>query len=123
MPELPRSSKYVSMPHAALDDAERNRLVARLNEAYADGAVGSDAYHAHLDRLFSASTLGEVVPVVQDLPSVATHETPALVEVGTTPPGEVAPASAPRPMTTVLLAAAGGVALMVLVVLVLLILL
>lgn len=68
MPELPRSSKYVSTPDAPLDEAERNRLIARLNEAYGDGKVAADAYRAHLDTLFSASRLGEVAGIVAELP-------------------------------------------------------
>lgn len=123
MRELPRSSKYVSSPDAPLDEAERNRLIARLNAAYGDGAVSADAYRAHLDTLFSASRLGEVVHVVEDLPPAATHGTPDIVEVGSGQPGELEPAAGPRPLPllmTVMVGAAAAMALIVVVIVVLL---
>lgn len=115
MPELPRSSKYVSTPHKALDEEERNRLVARLNEGYSDGVVSEDDYPVHLDTLFSATTLGEVAPVVAALPPVATHDVPALVEAGSGQPGELTPIGAPKPLTQFLLIGVGGVALLLLI--------
>jgi len=126
MPELPRSSKYVSTPDAPLDEAERNRLIARLNEAYGDGKVAADAYRAHLDTLFSASRLGEVAGIVAELPPLATHDTPAIVPVGSGQPGELTPSGGPRPfpvLMTVMVGAAAAMALLGVVILVLLTLL
>ena len=73
MAELPRSSKYRATPNAPLEDDERNRLVERLNAAYEAGEVSSDDYPRLLDDVFGATTLGEVVPVVESLPGAAGH--------------------------------------------------
>ena len=82
MAELPRSSKYRATPGAPLSDDERNRLVERLNAAFERGEVSPDDYPRLLDALFGATTLGEVVPVVEAVPGVATHDVPAIVEQG-----------------------------------------
>lgn len=120
MPELSRSSKYLSTPDAPLGDDERNRLTSRLNDAYAAGAVSGDAYRAHLDTLFAATRLGDVAPVVADLPAVATHDTPAIVGQGPGEPGELAPAS-PRPWPVVLGVLLGATAVAVIVVIALIV--
>lgn len=92
MSELPISSPYRSKPDAPVTDAEREQLSARLNTAYADGRIGPDDYQARLDTLFAASTLGQLVPVVDGLPPAATYDSPAIVGQGGGPPGELAPA-------------------------------
>lgn len=122
MQELPRSSKYVATPRAPLSEDERNRLVAQLNQAYADGVVPADDYPRHLDTLFSATELGQVAEVVRVLPAAPTHDTPAIVPVGNGTPGELTPAASPRPLNVLMAVTIGGVALMALIVVVLLIL-
>ncbi|HHU40576.1 MAG TPA: DUF1707 domain-containing protein [Propionibacterium sp.] len=123
MAELPRSSKYRSTPHAPLDDGERNRLVERLNAAYEAGDVSPDEYPRLLDTVFGATTLGEVAPVVEALPGTATHDVPAIVEVGRGRPGELSEARAPSGAMMAKVAAGGVVALVLLLVVVLALLL
>ncbi len=95
MSNLPISSKYRSTPTRPVDDAERNALVARLNTAFTDGRIDSDAYARLLDVAFGAKTLGELVPVVEALPSVPTYAVPdAVLQTGT--PGQLAPARLPN---------------------------
>ncbi len=109
MSQLPRSSKYRATPNAPLDERERERIVARLNEAYESGKVDADAYPALLDSAFAARTLGEIAPVVEAVPGEVTYDVPAIVESGSQAPGQLAEAK--RPSTGLVLAVAGGVVL------------
>jgi hypothetical protein len=91
---LPISSPYRSTPEAPVTAIERDRLSARLNAAFENGALEQDDYQSRLDQLFAASKLGELVPVVQGLPPLPTYENPAFVQNPGGQPGEV---SAGRP--------------------------
>jgi hypothetical protein len=86
---LPISSPYRSTPDAPVTTAERDRLSARLNAAFADGALEQDDYRTRLDRLFAATKLGELVPVVDGLPPLPTYESPAFVQNPGGQPGEL----------------------------------
>ncbi len=119
MAELSRSSKYRATPNAPLDDGERNRLVERLNTAYEAGEVSADEYPALLDTVFGATTLGEVAGVVEVLPGAATHDVPAIVEVGQGRPGELAEPRQPSGAMVAKVLAGGVVALVLLLVIVL----
>jgi hypothetical protein len=91
---LPISSPYRSTPDAPVTAVERDRLSARLNAAFENGALEQDDYRSRLDQLFAASKLGELVPVVEGLPPLPTYENPAFVQNSGGQPGEV---SAGRP--------------------------
>ncbi len=123
MPELPRSSKYRATPQAPLDDAERNQLVTRLNDAFEAGQVSQDDYRTLLDQVFAARVLGDVAPVVETLPGVATHETPALVPVGDGRPGELSEHRTPSAGAVSKLAVGAGVGVVVLLLLIALVIL
>ncbi|MFP5415815.1 MAG: DUF1707 domain-containing protein [Actinomycetes bacterium] len=110
MTSLPRSSKYRATPQAPLDEAERNSLVERLNAAYEAGDVEADSYHRLLDVVFGATTLGQVVEVVEALPGAATHHTPAIVPVGQGRPGELADPRTPSASLALKVGAVGVVA-------------
>jgi hypothetical protein len=92
VPELPISSPYRSTPDLPVGDSEREQLSARLNTAYADGKLDADDYQARLDALFAASTLGQLVPVVDGLLPAATYDSPAMVAPSGGTPGEVSEA-------------------------------
>ena len=92
MTELPISSPYRSTPGAPVTDSEREQLSARLNTAYADGRLDADDYQARLDALFAASTLGQLVPVVDGLAPATTYDSPAMVAPSGGTPGEVSEA-------------------------------
>ena len=118
------SSKYRATPDKPVTDADRDELTTRVNDAYTDGKLGDEDYHARLDRIWAAATLGELVPVVEGLPPVATHDVPAIVAAQDGPgplapsgrPGELAPITGPGRSGLVLLGV-GGAALILLVVL------
>ena len=91
MAELPPSSKYHQRAESPVDEVEREALVKRLSDAYADGRMEQDDYLSALDAVYGANRLGDLVPVVERLPAPAT-EVPAIVGTGTAPAGELVPA-------------------------------
>jgi len=99
-----------------VSEAERNQLTTRLNDAYTEGKLDADDYHARLDRLYAAQKLGELVPVVEGLPPLRTYSNPVGVESGGGEPGTLAPARSGTGLTLV----TGGMLLAALVVLVIL---
>jgi hypothetical protein len=117
---LPISSPYRSTPDAPVTDAERDRLTARLNAAFTAGTLDQDDYRARLDLLFAAKRLGELVPVVEGLPPLPTHSSPAIVTGSNGQPGELSESRPPGRLTAVVV---GGVAAVVLLIAVLLVLL
>jgi len=110
---LPISSPYRSTPDAPVTPTERDRLSARLNAAYADGALEEDDYRARLDQLFAASKLGELVPVVEGLPPLPTYESPAFVQNPAGEPGELAASRPGGGFSVLLLAIIAGVVVLV----------
>lgn len=124
MSNLPISSKYYSTPNEPVSAEEREQLTARVNDAYTDGKLDDEEYHAHLDRVFGARTLGELVPVVSAVGMAPTYKEPAIVaQTGTNKPGELAEIRTPGRSGLVVLAVAGaGVALLLLLVVILVVL-
>lgn len=117
---LPISSPYRSTPDAPVTDAERDRLSARLNAAYTAGTLDQDDYRARLDLLFTAKRLGELVPVVDGLPPLPTHSSPAIVANSSGEPGELSESRPPGMLTA---AVVGGVAVAILLIVILLVVL
>lgn len=85
---LPPSSKYLQRSGDTVDDLERDSLTARLNAAFGDGRISHDDYARFMDIVYGASTLGDLVPVIESLPAVADN-TPAIVSQGGVPAGTV----------------------------------
>ncbi|MFG1810589.1 DUF1707 domain-containing protein [Streptomyces sp. NPDC049040] len=50
-------------------DADRDRIADILREALAEGRLDSTEHSERLDRVYAAKTLGELEPLVRDLPS------------------------------------------------------
>ena len=111
--DLPISSPYRSTPALPVDDAERDRLSRRLNAAFEAGSLDAEDYRARLDRLFAARTLGELVPVVQGLPALATYADPAVVASTGGRPGELTPARSGHGLAVVAVAGVAGAVLLV----------
>jgi hypothetical protein len=121
VPELPISSPYRSTPGAPVTEAEREQLSARINSAYADGRLDADDYQARLDSLFAASTLGQLVPVVDGLPPAPTYDSPAMVAPSGGVPGELSEARNASRVSVALIVGVSAVVLVILILLVLLI--
>jgi hypothetical protein len=117
---LPISSPYRSKPDAPVTDSERDRLNARLNAAYTAGTLNEEEYQARLDLLFAARRLGELVPVVEGLPPLPTHSSPAIVDSSDGQPGELSQSRPPGRLAAVVV---GGVAAAVLLIAIFLVLL
>ena len=117
---LPISSPYRSTPDAPETEAERDRLSDRLNAAVTAGTLDQDDYRARLDLLFAAKRLGELVPVVDGLPPLPTHSSPAIVANSSGQPGELSESRSPGMLTA---AVAGGVAAAILLIVILLVIL
>ena len=123
MDNLPISSKYRSRPLEPLDDTEREQLAERLNAEFASGGIDTDDYRTMLDQVFAAQTLGEVAGVVAKLPAKDTFAVPAVIESGSTAPGELMPAKSAGIKAPMLLAAGLGTGIAVAILLLVMILL
>ena len=123
MNDLPISSKYRSRPLEPLGEDEHDELAGRLNAEYARGTIEVDDYRTMLDRVFAATTLGDVAGVVAALPAKDTFAVPAVIETGTTAPGELLPAKGPGNRGAIMLAAGLGTGIAVAILLLVLILL
>ena len=114
------SSKYRVRADEAVDDAEREELAERLALEYTDGRMTQDEYLSKLDIVYRASTLGELVPVVQLLPPKQTHQVPAIVSQGSQPPGVVSDGRSVLSHTLLAVAGVGVLGIIAIVLLVLL---
>lgn len=88
--ELSPSSKYVARSEEPVAEAERQSLEGRLSDEFQAGRIEQDRYLELLDQLYAATTLGDLAPVVRELPD-GTTAVPAIVETGNGEPGELAP--------------------------------
>lgn len=117
--ELSPSSKYVARREEAVSDAERQSLEQRLGDEFQAGHVTQERYLELLDQLYAAQTLGDLAPVVSELPD-GTTAVPAIVEVGNGTPGELAPISTKTLQPLVVAGSIAGAVLVLIVVLALL---
>jgi hypothetical protein len=60
-----------SSPNPAMRaaDADRERVVGVLQEAFAQGRITVDEFHERSDQAYAAKTLGDLTPLTADLPS------------------------------------------------------
>ncbi|SDN30471.1 DUF1707 SHOCT-like domain-containing protein [Actinacidiphila guanduensis] len=72
--QLQKRSQPPSAPVAEgelrASDADRDRVADILREALAEGRLDSAEHAERLDRLYASKTLGELEPLVRDLPGV-----------------------------------------------------
>ncbi|MBB6118539.1 DUF1707 SHOCT-like domain-containing protein [Nocardiopsis algeriensis] len=54
--------------HIRASDAERDKVAERLREALAEGRLTPVEHEERLDTLYRAKTIGELAPIVSDLP-------------------------------------------------------
>ncbi len=98
---LPIVSKFRNDPHRPVQDADRDDLASRLNEAYTRGDLDTDQYQSLLDGLFSATTQGQLVPVADLLPARLAVNTPAVADDGRfAPPPGVVPMGQRQPVAS-----------------------
>ena len=85
---LPPSSKYLQRAADPVDEVERESLTTRLNTAFGDGRITHEQYSYAMDIVYAARNLGDLVPVIEQLPAAAA-EVPAIVQQGGPPAGRV----------------------------------
>ncbi|MFF5564440.1 DUF1707 domain-containing protein [Streptomyces sp. NPDC012623] len=54
-------------------DADRDRIADILREALAEGRLDADEHAERIDSVYRAKTIGELEPLVRDLPAVGGH--------------------------------------------------
>ena len=54
--------------HIRASDADRDKVAERLREAMAEGRLSPVEHEERLDTLYKAKTIGELAPIVSDLP-------------------------------------------------------
>ena len=70
-------------------DADRDRVADALREAYAEGRLDVEEHNERLDRAYKAKTIGDLTPLLSDLPQRHLTATPAPLPggaIGTQPP-------------------------------------
>lgn len=82
-------------PHSTMraSDADRDRVAEALREAYAEGRLDVEEHNERLDLVYKAKTLGELSPLLSDLPQH--HAATAVGPAAATPamPADYAPGS------------------------------
>jgi hypothetical protein len=65
------SDPRYSAAHAAMraSDADRDRVAEVLREAYAEGRIDAEEHTERVDLAYKAKTLGELAPLLADLPA------------------------------------------------------
>jgi hypothetical protein len=74
-------------------DADRDRVAEALREAYAEGRLDVGEHNERIELAYKAKTLGELSPLLSDLPQ--RHVTPLISPAGAAPtmPADYAPGS------------------------------
>jgi hypothetical protein len=74
-------------------DADRDRVAEALREAYAEGRLDVEEHNERIELAYKAKTLGELSPLLSDLPQ--RHVTPLISPAGAAPtmPADYAPGS------------------------------
>lgn len=75
-------------------DADRDSVAHRLREALAEGRLDPDEHSERLDAVYRAKTLGELVPITEDLPAQS-GPTASVVPTASTAPADF---RSPRPL-------------------------
>ncbi|KOX13575.1 DUF1707 domain-containing protein [Nocardiopsis sp. NRRL B-16309] len=70
-PNLPEPSRMRA------SDADRDSVAHRLREALAEGRLTPDEHSERLDAVYGAKTLGELVPLTEDLPAPDSGRSPS----------------------------------------------
>jgi len=92
MSGMPIEARFTNDPQAAVTDAAREDVGARLNQAYAAGELELVDYQRLLDQAFAAQHNADLVPVARALPARLASDQPAVGGDDVGAPGGLAPA-------------------------------
>ncbi|MFF9629577.1 DUF1707 SHOCT-like domain-containing protein [Streptomyces fradiae] len=73
-PAAPRPTAPAA-PAMRASDADRDRVADILREALAEGRLDAEEHGERIDAVYRAKTLGELEPIVRDLPAAAASAT------------------------------------------------
>ncbi|MFW6694839.1 DUF1707 SHOCT-like domain-containing protein [Streptomyces sp. MAR4 CNX-425] len=96
------SKKPVAEGELRASDAERDRVADILREALAEGRLDPEEHAERIDGVYNAKTVGELEPLVRDLPVGRREPGPA---AASPPPGTYPP---PQPQTLVAIFSGSG---------------
>ncbi|MEU0737796.1 DUF1707 SHOCT-like domain-containing protein, partial [Streptomyces lavendulocolor] len=71
----PQQPPAPAEPALRASDADRDRIADILRDALAEGRLDAEEHGERIDAVYRAKTLGELEPLVRDLP--AAHPRPA----------------------------------------------
>ncbi|MGP3953901.1 DUF1707 SHOCT-like domain-containing protein [Streptomyces sp. 7N604] len=71
------AAKPVAEAEIRASDADRDRFADILREALAEGRLTAEEHAERIDGVYRAKTLGELEPLVRDLPAAGTRMPPA----------------------------------------------
>lgn len=74
-PKLTKSTKPAE-PDIRASDADRDRVAEILREALAEGRLDAEEHAERIDLVYRAKTMGELEPVVRDLPGAGGSRSP-----------------------------------------------
>jgi hypothetical protein len=115
MSTLPPSSRYLQRATEPVGETEREALVKRVSDAFTDGRLNQESYQQSMDVIYGAKTLGDLVPVVEQLPAAAVN-TPAIVGEGKLPAGQTGELYPPARAGLMAVGAIAGIAVLLVVV-------
>lgn len=71
-PPMPHAPSAVAEGDIRASDADRDRVAEILREALAEGRLDPEEHAERIDTVYRAKTLGELEPVIRDLPAAGT---------------------------------------------------
>jgi hypothetical protein len=63
-------------PNIRVSDADRDRTAALLREHFTAGRLAEEEFNERLDRVYAARTIGELDPLLADLPTIDLYRLP-----------------------------------------------
>ncbi|MFE0425249.1 DUF1707 domain-containing protein [Streptomyces sp. NPDC058953] len=91
-PATPSSSGVGSSGAIRASDADRDRIADILRDALAEGRLDAEEHSERIEAVYRAKTLGELQPIVQDLPAAAPAPAGASAPYAYGPDDDAAPA-------------------------------
>ncbi|MGA4865324.1 DUF1707 SHOCT-like domain-containing protein [Streptomyces lavendulocolor] len=73
----PQQPPAPAEPALRASDADRDRIADILRDALAEGRLDAEEHGERIDAVYRAKTLGELEPLVRDLPAAHPHPHPA----------------------------------------------
>lgn len=76
-PKRPNAARPTAEAELRASDADRDRIADLLRDALAEGRLTAEEHSERIDGVYAARTLGELEPLVRDLPGARPAQAPA----------------------------------------------